>query len=229
MKTHPMLFNGAMVRAILGGHKTQTRRFVNHLTVRGLSKARMAWYDLDKAWLDKGPGDGPYLKCDSTHPDDDGAMARLRPIWSVGDVLWVRENVRIAPLNFGDADSCNATDFDGQRRLVGHEATMDSEAKRCAEDFGVKTTPSIHMPRWAARIFLRVTDVRAQRIQDISEEDAMAEGVREKTIAQIAGTGDPLGVFRSLWHETYGPESWDANPWVWALTFERTTDPGRIG
>lgn len=235
MKEHPILFGGAMVRAILSG-KTQTRRPVTHqnTNVNGygfVSKATFARYPLDKAWVNHGPSlagnPGPFLKCDSTHPDDDGAMARLYAPWSVGDVLWVRENAYIAPPGFGDVDACNAVDSEGRRRFVGYAASMDGDSVRCAKDYGVKQTPSIHLPRWAARLFLRVTAIRCERIQDITEEDAVAEGTREPSVAQVIGGGDVTErrVFARLWSATYGASSWERNEWVWALTFERCADP----
>lgn len=240
-KEHPTLFNGAMVRAILDGRKVQTRRLVTYqnTNVNGhgfVSKATFARYPLDKAWINHGPSPagnpGPFLKCDSTHPDDDGAMARLYPQWQVGDALWVRENVFAAPPNFGDADTNNTTDDKGQRRLVGYVASMDAEAQQCARDFGVKMTPSIHMPRWAARLILPVVDVRPQRLHEISEEDALAEGIEQfhdlfsgvprKSGTQVFDTA--RAAFADLWAAVYGRASWDANPWVWAVTFRRGDD-----
>lgn len=159
-------------------------------------------------------------------------MARLYPQWQVGDALWVRENVFAAPPNFGDADTNNTTDDKGQRRLVGYVASMDAEAQQCARDFGVKMTPSIHMPRWAARLILPVVDVRPQRLHEISEEDALAEGIEQfhdlfsgvprKSGTQVFDTA--RAAFADLWAAVYGRASWDANPWVWAVTFRRGDD-----
>ena len=235
MKEHPILFSGAMVRAILSG-KTQTRRPVTASTaiVNGRARVRpdvFTRYDLGAARVDPGPSPagnpGPYLRACSTHPDDDGAMARLYAPWIVGDVLWVRENAYIAPPGFGDVDACNAVDSEGHRRLVGYAASMDGDSVRCAKDYGVTQTPSIHMSRWAARLFLRVTAIRCERVQDITEEDAVAEGTREPSVVQVIGGGDVTErrVFARLWSATYGASSWERNEWVWALTFERCADP----
>lgn len=244
MKEHPILFSAPMVRAILSGQKTQTRRPVTAQTaiVNGSARVRpevFARYPLDKAWVDQGPSPagnrGPYLKVDSTHPDDDGAMVRLYSPWCAGDHLWVRENAYIAPPDFGDADQCNATDKEGHRRLVGYSASMDGDSRRCAEDFGVKQTPSIHMPRWACRLILVVADVRPQQLHEITEEDALAEGIqidrRNTPPFFLGGTHKVKGTpkvfytardaFDDLWADTYGQASWDANPWVWVVSFRR--------
>jgi hypothetical protein len=85
-----------------------------------------------------------------------------------------------------------------------------------------KWRPSIHMPRSASRLTLRLTDVRVQRLQDISEEDALAEGVKRSQRAISPDSADYCTArdsYASLWESIYGPGSWDANPWVWALTF----------
>lgn len=101
-----------------------------------------------------------------------------------------------------------------------------------ALDDGPRWRPSIHMPRWASRITLEVTDVRLERLQDISEEDAKAEGVATRCLAEpdespecSVGFRNPDGFaldnFRSLWDAINGAESWDANPWVWVVSFRR--------
>jgi len=100
----------------------------------------------------------------------------------------------------------------------------------------LKWNPSIHMPRWASRLTLTVTDVRVQRLQDISAADSIAEGVECETCAAMAqsachgkGCFSSLADFRALWNSLHGPDAWDANPWVVALTFtveQRNIDAG---
>ena len=86
--------------------------------------------------------------------------------------------------------------------------------------------PSIHMPRWASRLTLEITDVRVERLNEISEEDAIAEGV---SVDGVGNPGGPMRVhqraFKILWNQINGPDSWAANPWVWAITFRRTESP----
>lgn len=203
MKERPILFSAPMARAILAGQKTQTRRVVK--LPRGAS------------WSDRlgGTVDGFFF-------DDDGLRARgieelCCPYGAPGDVLWVRESAFIAPPGFGDVDACNAVDSEGHRRLVGYAASMDGDSVRCAKDYGVKQTPSIHMPRWAARLFLRVTAIRCERLQEIDDHDAMREGV--------SPTGDTDGAyvapFKELWEKINGAGSWERNEWVWVVSFKR--------
>ena len=166
------------------------------------------------------------------------------PYGAAGDDLWVRESAYIAPPDFGDADLCNRIDDEGRPCAVDYAASMDADAVRCADDYGVKLTPSIHMPRWASRITLRVTSVRVERLHAITAEDILDEGVRVP-VAHDGGavlvrcTGsDPPATFldmrkprtpedylraewASLWCEVYGRASYDANPWVWRVGFER--------
>jgi hypothetical protein len=161
------------------------------------------------------------------------------PYGCPGDRLWVRENFFLAP--FGSGHDCNITDKLGQRRTIGYTASMDCESVRCAEEYGVKQSPPIHMPRWASRITLEITDIRVERLNDISEEDAKAEGVdRDFSPCDPEDREDPREVgyptatamaymesirhrlwFKSLWESIHGPVSWDANPWVWVVGFRR--------
>lgn len=122
--------------------------------------------------------------------------------WSVGDVLWVRE--AFAPVSTFPEPDCFG------KYLY---KSMDDKAE--------KWKPGIHMPKSACRIFLQITDIRVERVQDISEEDAKAEGV-------ILGNfpNDMYGsAFCELWTRINGAESWNANPWVWAITFNRIDKP----
>ncbi len=95
------------------------------------------------------------------------------------------------------------------------------------ERVGHPWSPSIHMPREAARLFLVVTDVRVERVQDISEKDVVAEGI--KVHVPVPGDGDPMPVlqFKRLWESIYGPKGmgWDQNPWVWVIEFEKIEKP----
>lgn len=129
------------------------------------------------------------------------------PFGAAGDRLWVRE--------------CFAQ-FDGRYSVVPLAYRADRDGAESREGFW-KWTPSIHMPRWASRLTLRVTDVRVERVQDITETDARAEGVTPVPFCR-AGRGDGfehVESFEETWHEVYGPESWTANPWVWVVSFDR--------
>lgn len=85
--------------------------------------------------------------------------------------------------------------------------------------------PSIHMPRWASRILLEITAVRVERLQDISETDAEAEGIQEIVDAGVDHDGTPRDAYRALWEQINGADSWSANPWVWVVEFNRAEVP----
>ena len=146
----PIIFSADMVKAIMGGTKTQTRRVTK------------------------------------------------KSQYEAGDILWIRESFYVMPEIW-------AVDHDEQQ--VEYAADIDDPMT--VEDYVKK--PSIHMPRWAARISLRVVDIHAEQIQDISDEDAMAEGCNCRE------------GFKVLWDKINGKRGygWDTNPWVWVYEFER--------
>lgn len=177
----PILFSTEMVRAILDGRKTQTRRVINPQYAEKSDGTREP--------LDKYAADGILAEC--------GKYVR-------GDILWVRES--FCPRYFDDGRPAYKADYDGGR--IGDVVPEP------------KWKPSIHMPRTAARLFLRVTDVRAERVQDISYDDGAiwAEGIpathdRNSEIRHFIELWDSLNARRGF--------GWDANPWVWVYEFER--------
>lgn len=190
MKERPILFSGPMVRAILAGSKTQTRRVVMPRLVHGRKVGA--------------------LRC---------------PYGVPGDGLWVREAWRAR------ADQDPLAPREIPRGTVWYCATGnghgDEEPSGCAGGVGNKR-PSIFMPRWASRITLEITDVRVQRLQEIGEDDAEAEGVgdgvqshgQNKDGAIVLSSA--VGRFRLLWDSINGKRApWESNPWVWTITFRR--------
>ena len=195
MEMRPILFNSTMVRAILEGRKTVTRRVVKPQP----EKKPMPIPD-EKYWL------GCF--------DGDDVCRLMNPPCCPGSVLYVRETWAIFPVI--EAGSVVA----GTRRFY-YKADEDNRT----DGWTFKWRPSIHMPREAARIFLRVTDVRAERLQDITEEGAFAEGAQTTATFQSARY-----VFRDIWDSTIKPADrvhygWEANPWVWVISFERCGKP----
>lgn len=200
MKERPILFSAPMVRAILDGRKCQTRRVVT-------PQSNRTFYCWSR------PGVALFASEDEAIAGDEGDEIRC-PYGAPGDRLWVRESLKrglmMSPL--GTATNANVCFYaaDNAEVLIGTgEFNAGWEWQR-------DTLPSIHMPRWASRITLEITDVRMQRLQEISEDDARAEGV----------TGDAFCnhriTFSALWdsiNHTRAP--WASNPWVWALTFRR--------
>ncbi len=232
MRERPILFSSPMVRAILAGAKTQTRRIVKNAHMMTV--------------------DGELVP-----------IAALCPYGQPGDRLWVREEWRVGA--WDEIAGCVAIDYkaDGYCRRewlrVDDEDLFIRLRQQCIDDARAalgpadrytwepgrapcRWRPSIHMPRWASRITLEITDVRVQRVQDISEADAVADGVRPGDGKWHAlGDGEavfldefgwfaperytrhnaPRHAFREAWEIINGPESWAANPWVWVIEFEK--------
>ncbi|NJC38179.1 hypothetical protein GGR60_002733 [Xanthomonas arboricola] len=194
MRERPILFNGAMVRAILSGAKTQTRRAMKVQPVRN----GRFWEAYGAGWSD-GMSSVPAVPGHS--------LATNCPFGQPGDRLWVRET--FSPIH---------SSVDGRLIEVDYRATYE-HGHRMGDHMGIPKLwkPSIHMPRDACRLVLEITDVRVERLQAISDVDALAEGV-DQTNTSIAGYARQR--FQKLWTDTGG--DWDANPWVWVIGFRRT-------
>lgn len=191
MKERPILFSGPMVRAILEGRKTQTRRVV---------KPQPAG-----AWAAPGK--------------------RACPYGVDGDLLWVRES-----LHLGKDDYWHYTASPDAIVNVDTRDPRSAAAISWAYHTDRERVPSIHMPRWASRITLEVTEVRVQRLHDVTDDDADAEGVEPPRIAgktvDIDGdywAGAYRDAYRTLWDELNGKRghSWETNPFVWVIKFAR--------
>ena len=190
IKERPILFSGAMVRAILSGQKTVTRRIVDS-----------DWIQSDRAPLETSPGLFHFW-CSGEHPCPYG-----RP----GERLWVRETW--STLSIFDKLKPSEMDKD-------YLGTIRYKASGWRSG---KLRPSIFMPRWASRILLEITAVRVERLQDISEQQALAEGVLscESDLDPDGNGYSPVELFSMLWSSINGTESWQANPWVWVVEFKR--------
>lgn len=203
VKEHGMIFNGEMVRAILDGRKTQTRRVMKVQPSDGFHPTHNGYdLDLNAHWYTPGVVDkNGYLqpaKKDVFGVADENEGYAC-PFGAVGDRIWVRETFSPVP---------------------DHEEPAGCSAILYAADgngpYG-KWVPSIHMPRWASRITLEITGVRVERLNSISDSDASKEGC---CIADME-SGDCLSdVFARLWTSIYGDESWKVNPWVWVIEFK---------
>ena len=190
MKERPILFSGPMVRAILSGVKTQTRRVIKPQPVQ---YNRPDW-PCTHGWREVPQMGGWEISWNNDSMTAAEAIGEYCPYGKTGDQLWVRETWRV---------NGNAHDY--------ARAGKESVFYRADEDWNVDAgwRPSIFMPRWASRITLEVTDVRVERLQNVSHEDGRAEGF------------DSLDGFALLWDRInekrgYG---WHANPWVWAVEF----------
>lgn len=191
IRERPILFSAPMVLAILDGRKTQTRRIIK-------PQPRTDW--LGYTMMHSKPGvallNGP------DYPDDADDELPC-PYGAPGDRLWVRER-------------CYEGTHSGGRPWVRYAADGEHQLPR-----GTRWRPSIHMHRWASRILLEVTEVRVQRLKQISEQDARAEGV-EPLESLCSGERPRLShliSYEITWNDINGRGSWDANPWVWAVSF----------
>ena len=195
MKSTPLLMTGPNVLRILDRSKTQTRRITKYQAGGRIDRHGTAI-----------PNNPNYSN------EINSALrrgVRVCPFGCPGDEIWVRETFR-----FSTKDDCAC--YEPCSCKVGvpiYRATCGFER----EDGDPPWKPSIFMPRSASRITLKLTSVRVERLQDISEEDAIAEGIKRGPLTAKAA-------FRELWESIKGHGSWDLNPWVWVLAFERKTE-----
>ncbi|HGY4508872.1 TPA: hypothetical protein ACNVCB_002851 [Klebsiella pneumoniae] len=205
MKERGMIFNSEMVRAILDGRKTQTRRIMKEQPVLNGN-----FYEVFGSAWSKGMTSIPAVPGHS--------LSTRCPFGAVGDRIWVRET--FCPVDDTQYGGEKWVDYRATPRYeASHPAGWDS-APNDAE--ALKWRPSIHMPRWASRILLEITGVRVERLNSISDADAKAEGCcygRGGGVPDFAVT--PADHFPTLWASIYGEESWKANPWVWVIEFKR--------
>ena len=238
VKERPILFSSEMVRAILEGRKTQTRRGIKP----------------------------EWSRCLDLEDEEDRQQAIDQcPYGKPGDLLWVRETWARVNSGSGPGFAYKADshfiqpEFDGEDFGAGPSFNYEKyPGDYCmwytdlvggaTADEGYRWTPSIHMPRWASRITLEVTDVRVEKVQDISEEDIASEGtpgmvcgryqcsrcngqgeglsMPKGSCEDCGGTGDnPIGYWKILWNSINGKRdggiySWEANPWVWCVSFQ---------
>ena len=208
MREPPLLMQGPLVRKTLAGLKTQTRRPIKPQPDDDIVDVE---YDaIADLWLGNTPEDNDLGYTSS--------WAMRCPLGQVGDRLWVRE-MWAHP---GDEEIIYRADK--------WAADLVAKWKEDPNYPQVKWTPSIHMPRWACRLVLPLVSVRVERVQDITEDDAKAEGVERISAGpgwecwMGYGPGPSCGTardsFRSLWISIYGQESWDANPWVWVAEWD---------
>ncbi|TXU38773.1 hypothetical protein D4M88_01765 [Enterobacter roggenkampii] len=191
-----MIFNGEMVRAILDGRKTQTRRIMKNqpagdfpqtpALIRNVVGAGFQWYGHY--------GESGIFNC---------------PFGAVGDRIWVRETWAEA--------GASAPDLKLYRANYPEHVPTHYENVPPADE--IRWTPSIHMPRWASRLTLEITGVRVERLRDLNEEDAKSEGITPPSGGVLPGWEYRIN-FRDLWMSIYGADNWEANPWVWVIEFK---------
>lgn len=218
-KERPILFSTPMVEAILDGRKTQTRR------TRGLEEINKNpddWHFVGMCVTDSGELKATFQNCED--------FVRIKcPYGKPGDRLWVRE-------------TWQKTDFlHPSNENYGYVYKASENGKDWQENTEEwKWKPSIHMPKAAARIWLEITDISVERLQDISKEDAITEGIEpvadgyKNYMPKLSSTSQfcwPTAYhsFQSLWESINGAESWDLNPWLWVVKFKVLSTTGKEG
>lgn len=218
MKARPIIMNGDMVRALLDGRKVQTRRVIKE-PCNGVTT------DIEdgEAWI--------------TNQNDEW-VPRVSPFGQPGDLLWVRETCRAHEDEPG-LDCVRYAADHGFRPIEDTPEAADlfvqlaSYGMKKSGQVECRTVPSIHMPRWASRLTLKIINVRVERLREISEADSEAEGISPYDVSMLdeeeiqlldAPLTDSETPFKNgfalLWSSIYGSESWEANPWVWVIDFE---------
>lgn len=216
MRVFPILFNTEMVQAILDGRKTCTRRSVSSRQFLGMLTDKCKNAEPDEFLKGKRMMFKPY--CDMT--DAELIMTAYKAPYEPGDILYVRETWHKYIKRVGDGKNCHLAEFYGYKASVAN-----------SEDANEPWKPSIYMPKEAARIWLKVTDVKVERLQEITAESALTEGADKYIHANGTLNEDQtITSFIGIWNSTikksdidrYG---WNANPWVWVIEFERCEKP----
>lgn len=227
MKERPILFSGPMVRAILEERKTQTRRTMKPQPPTGeWDVGALTAETIYPTKVDRHGEDQPGPECFGATCES-GEWCLPCPYGAPGDLLWVRETWAALDRCIRQRDSA-AVNYRASDTIGPH----------------LKWRPSIFMPRWASRLTLRITDIRVERLQEITGDDAFAEGIQipcsgpGMPLLRITGRVSPDRFssedpriwkvkdwarfeYAELWEQINGKGSWDANPWVWVITFER--------
>jgi len=207
-KVTPMLFSGELIRALLAGNKAQTRRIMKPQPKLKDDGVTHWWPSNIMQTMLTIEGRMDQSSTRDIYPDF--VAGESCPFGGIGDLIYVRETFRL----FNSADECGCADFPcpcpNDNTPIYRANFNDREAV---------WKPSIHMPRLASRLTLKITDVRVERIQDISEDDAWAEGVDRNCVLNIPVSDAASAEFSRLWESVY-PDSWDKNEWVWVMDFE---------
>ena len=204
MRELPILFNTEMVRAILDVRKTCTRRVIKDAVKEN--------QEINKN------GKGEFELYDITSRCGIPKGKIYNPPYQPGDILYVRETWHKYTKRVGNGESCHLAEFYGYKASIAN-----------SEDANEPWKPSIHMPKEAARIWLKVTDVRVERLQEMDKTDALKEGIDPRLCINLSHA---LTKFKKIWDSTikksdldiYG---WKANPWVWVIEFERCEKLGK--
>lgn len=244
IKSRPIPFSAPMIRALLEGRKTQTRRIVKPQPLGFADTDQIAGWESGNTALRGTKGNyhlvklhesaNRMLSCQGIPRDVDYFCPYGKP----GDRLWLRENFRLPKslnamnctqvaermLDLGYTAPWAPIRYESDGATINATERTNSPHSLWGGDWG-RLRVARFMPRWASRITLEITDVRVEHVQEISEEDAEAEGIRRTEGGWWAGPRDnymvPSAAYRELWDSINGAGSWSSNPWVWVITFKR--------
>lgn len=219
-KEIPILFSGPMVTDILEGRKTQTRRVVKfHKTLDDCLDLEIgsvqSQLTLDRMQSGYKEGVRPVFEVDE---DGETAFSVKCPYGQPGDLLWVRESIERRPIT--NVITGAEEDIWGGAYSADGAHILTKEGFEIVWEYKRNKVPSIHMQKNIARIWLEVVSVRVERLQEISESDAISEGIKDCNNA-----GSFRAKFADLWESINGIESWDLNTWVWVVEFRKTERP----
>lgn len=222
----PIIFNTEMVKAILDGRKVCTRRPLKPQPINTPDGAYIDPYNKDEgkftAWTEDHK---MLLNCGGNIKN----TAHWKPPYQTGDLLYVRETFKLGAVRYLDNRLTMMCLADGlQAKLDKSKHPLRSETLYPVDmEKHERVRPSIHMPKWASRIWLKVTGVRVERVNEITEEEALKEGIffagtlyrgAIKNNGCRQGYSNPINAFKDLWNSLY--KNWDSNPWVWVIDFE---------
>lgn len=227
MSERPILFSAPMIRAILAGTKSQTRRVapISDLSINQFGVDLLTWsvrFSKPVRGVVASHSGGNFSRLDARRI----IAAQFCPYGQPGDRLWVREAFAIVPRT---AYRCS----EGVQQILRPDDDHDAAIYRegwVRSNGGFRWRPSIHMPRWASRITLEITEVRVERLGEISEGDAYDEGAQAwaaETVRDGNKYPNVVSAFRALWESINGAGSWDANPYVWVVSFRRVEQEAR--
>ncbi len=213
MKERPILFSSPMVRAILEGRKTQTRRVVKPQPPAGHTFAGFTIHST----LTSDEGKAVWRAGNTSAYLRDAHRVRC-PYGQPGDRLWVREAWRTYA-SLDDIPPRGIAPGAGVQYEAGGSNVIGTNRLHCMG----KLRPGMFMPRFASRITLEITGVRVERLQDISPDDCIAEGAWPIAHRELGRGDEAVAAYRQLWESIHGPGSWAANPWVWVIEFKAVT------
>lgn len=213
----PILFNSDMVRAILEGRKTVTRRVLKPQFKISLEGTEFECRH-EKGFWDMGNNEWACRQCGYGVKAITGGSWIHAP-YCPGDIMYVRETWHKYEKRVGKGENSHMAEFYGYKASIAN-----------SEDASEKWRPSIHMPKEAARIWLRVVSVRLERLKDMTSEEAWKEGARCTCMYPVSDCAGNKAEFIKIWDSTIPKKAiphygWEANPWVWVIEFERCEKP----